>query len=210
MPRRRIIVDLSDRHLYLLEDNRVVRGFLVGIGKILDGVVQAGIRDSRDEQPGVHRQEGLQGLHPDVQRRRAATRESGAHWHARDDSGMRRHSLRRVSFVCPWVNGCDRRMFLKVGTVPSVHHQWICTDNPLMLSSLRIKGELSKPSVLLGGQIVAHTVQQLESPQRASFHQTRGEHCDYTCTLHAVCWTARRRSHEGWCNSPRNSAFRNR
>jgi lipoprotein-anchoring transpeptidase ErfK/SrfK len=35
MPRRRIIVDLSDRHLYLLEDNRVVRGFLVGIGKIL-------------------------------------------------------------------------------------------------------------------------------------------------------------------------------
>ncbi|MCL6598952.1 L,D-transpeptidase [Alicyclobacillus macrosporangiidus] len=35
MPRRRIIVDLSDRHLYLLEDDKVVRGFLVGIGKIL-------------------------------------------------------------------------------------------------------------------------------------------------------------------------------
>jgi lipoprotein-anchoring transpeptidase ErfK/SrfK len=35
MPRRRIIVDLSDRHLYLLEDDKVVRGFLVGIGKML-------------------------------------------------------------------------------------------------------------------------------------------------------------------------------
>ncbi|WP_074956427.1 L,D-transpeptidase [Alicyclobacillus macrosporangiidus] len=35
MPRRRMIVDLSDRHLYLLEDDKVVRGFLVGIGKML-------------------------------------------------------------------------------------------------------------------------------------------------------------------------------
>ncbi|SFV06912.1 L,D-transpeptidase catalytic domain [Alicyclobacillus macrosporangiidus] len=30
-----MIVDLSDRHLYLLEDDKVVRGFLVGIGKML-------------------------------------------------------------------------------------------------------------------------------------------------------------------------------
>ncbi|SDW85597.1 L,D-transpeptidase [Paenibacillus sp. CF384] len=35
MPNYRIIVDLSDRHLYLLDDNIVVRGFPVGIGKML-------------------------------------------------------------------------------------------------------------------------------------------------------------------------------
>lgn len=35
MPRYRIIVDLSDRMLYVLEENTVVRGFPVGIGKIL-------------------------------------------------------------------------------------------------------------------------------------------------------------------------------
>ena len=31
----RIIVDLSDRHLYLLDDNVDVRGFPVGIGAVL-------------------------------------------------------------------------------------------------------------------------------------------------------------------------------
>ncbi|ULL19940.1 L,D-transpeptidase [Paenibacillus sp. H1-7] len=35
MPMYRIIVDLSDRMLYLLNDDVVVRGFPVGIGKIL-------------------------------------------------------------------------------------------------------------------------------------------------------------------------------
>ncbi|WP_010275015.1 L,D-transpeptidase [Paenibacillus senegalensis] len=35
MPRYRIIVDLSDRQLYLLDENTVVRGFPVGIGKML-------------------------------------------------------------------------------------------------------------------------------------------------------------------------------
>jgi len=35
MPNYRIIVDLSDRMLYLLDDNTVIRGFPVGIGKIL-------------------------------------------------------------------------------------------------------------------------------------------------------------------------------
>lgn len=35
MPSYRIIVDLSDRHLYLLEGNVVIRGFLVGIGKMV-------------------------------------------------------------------------------------------------------------------------------------------------------------------------------
>lgn len=35
MPAYRIIVDLSDRRLYLLDHNSVVRGFPVGIGKIL-------------------------------------------------------------------------------------------------------------------------------------------------------------------------------
>ncbi|GAA0365641.1 L,D-transpeptidase [Bacillus horti] len=34
MPNYRIIVDLSDRQLYLLLNNRVVRGFPVGIGRI--------------------------------------------------------------------------------------------------------------------------------------------------------------------------------
>ncbi|MCR8630723.1 MULTISPECIES: L,D-transpeptidase [Paenibacillus] len=32
---RRIIVDLSDRMLYLLDDNKVIRGFPIGIGKEL-------------------------------------------------------------------------------------------------------------------------------------------------------------------------------
>ncbi|MFD1774522.1 L,D-transpeptidase [Paenibacillus rhizophilus] len=35
MPNYRIIVDLSDRKLYLLDNNKVVRGFPVGIGKML-------------------------------------------------------------------------------------------------------------------------------------------------------------------------------
>lgn len=35
MPKYRIIVDLSDRQLYLLDGNVVVRGFPVGIGKML-------------------------------------------------------------------------------------------------------------------------------------------------------------------------------
>ncbi|GBG06209.1 hypothetical protein B1748_09870 [Paenibacillus sp. MY03] len=35
MPYRRIIIDLSDRHLYLLEDNTVVRGYPVGIGRMV-------------------------------------------------------------------------------------------------------------------------------------------------------------------------------
>lgn len=35
MPNNRIIVDLSDRQLYLLEGNQVVRGFPVGIGKMV-------------------------------------------------------------------------------------------------------------------------------------------------------------------------------
>ncbi|NGM81010.1 L,D-transpeptidase [Paenibacillus sp. 7124] len=35
MPNYRIIVDLSDRMLYLLDNNKVVRGFPVGIGKML-------------------------------------------------------------------------------------------------------------------------------------------------------------------------------
>lgn len=35
MPYRRIIVSLSQRHLYLLEDDIVVRGFPVGIGRML-------------------------------------------------------------------------------------------------------------------------------------------------------------------------------
>lgn len=35
MPQYRIIVDLSDRNLYLLDGNRVVRQFPVGIGKML-------------------------------------------------------------------------------------------------------------------------------------------------------------------------------
>lgn len=34
MPSYRIIVDLSDRHLYLLDGNTVVRGYPVGIGKL--------------------------------------------------------------------------------------------------------------------------------------------------------------------------------
>lgn len=36
MPNLRIIVDLSQRMLYLLEDNIVVRGFPVGIGSVLN------------------------------------------------------------------------------------------------------------------------------------------------------------------------------
>lgn len=36
MPNLRIIVDLSQRMLYLLEDNIVVRGFPVGIGSMLN------------------------------------------------------------------------------------------------------------------------------------------------------------------------------
>lgn len=35
MPNYRIIVDLSDRMLYLLDNNTVVRGFPVGIGTML-------------------------------------------------------------------------------------------------------------------------------------------------------------------------------
>ncbi|MDG0871231.1 L,D-transpeptidase [Paenibacillus thiaminolyticus] len=35
MPSYRIIVDLSDRMLYLLDGNRVVRGYPVGIGKMV-------------------------------------------------------------------------------------------------------------------------------------------------------------------------------
>jgi len=35
VPKYRIIVDLSDRQLYLLDGDVVVRGFLVGIGKML-------------------------------------------------------------------------------------------------------------------------------------------------------------------------------
>lgn len=35
MPKYRIIVDLSDRNLYLLDGNRVVRQFPVGVGKML-------------------------------------------------------------------------------------------------------------------------------------------------------------------------------
>ncbi|MDT3424667.1 lipoprotein-anchoring transpeptidase ErfK/SrfK [Paenibacillus forsythiae] len=35
MPNYRIIVDLSQRMLYLLDNNKVVRGFPVGIGKML-------------------------------------------------------------------------------------------------------------------------------------------------------------------------------
>lgn len=35
MPDYRIIVDLSDRALYLLDGNNVLRGFPVGIGKML-------------------------------------------------------------------------------------------------------------------------------------------------------------------------------
>lgn len=35
MPDYRIIVDLSDRRLYLLDGNKVVKSFPVGIGKIL-------------------------------------------------------------------------------------------------------------------------------------------------------------------------------
>lgn len=32
---RRIIIDLSEFHLYLLENDKVIRGFLIGIGKVL-------------------------------------------------------------------------------------------------------------------------------------------------------------------------------
>ncbi|WNR46782.1 L,D-transpeptidase [Paenibacillus roseipurpureus] len=35
MPKYRIIVDLSDRMLYLLDGNIVVRGFPIGVGKML-------------------------------------------------------------------------------------------------------------------------------------------------------------------------------
>lgn len=35
MPNYRIIVDLSDRMLYLLDNNKVIRGFPVGIGTML-------------------------------------------------------------------------------------------------------------------------------------------------------------------------------
>ncbi|MEW9701388.1 L,D-transpeptidase [Paenibacillus sp. SI8] len=35
MPKYRIIVDLTDFMLYLLDNNRVVRGFPVGIGKMV-------------------------------------------------------------------------------------------------------------------------------------------------------------------------------
>ncbi|BFH14922.1 L,D-transpeptidase [Paenibacillus melissococcoides] len=35
MPSYRIIVDLSDRMLYLLDGNRVVRGYPIGIGKMV-------------------------------------------------------------------------------------------------------------------------------------------------------------------------------
>jgi len=35
MPNNRIIVDLSDRNLYLLDGDRVIRSFPVGIGKML-------------------------------------------------------------------------------------------------------------------------------------------------------------------------------
>lgn len=35
MPAKRIIVDLSDRQLYLLENNVVVRGYPIGVGAML-------------------------------------------------------------------------------------------------------------------------------------------------------------------------------
>ncbi|WP_058301370.1 L,D-transpeptidase [Gorillibacterium timonense] len=35
MPLRRIIIDLSNRHLYLLENNIVIRGYPVGIGRMV-------------------------------------------------------------------------------------------------------------------------------------------------------------------------------
>jgi lipoprotein-anchoring transpeptidase ErfK/SrfK len=35
MPKRRIIVDISNRHLYVLENDKVIRGFPVGIGAIV-------------------------------------------------------------------------------------------------------------------------------------------------------------------------------
>jgi lipoprotein-anchoring transpeptidase ErfK/SrfK len=37
MPKYRIIVDLSDFRLYLLDENKVVKEFPVGIGKMLSG-----------------------------------------------------------------------------------------------------------------------------------------------------------------------------
>lgn len=35
MPNYRIIIDLSDRRLYLLDENTVVRSYLVGIGRMV-------------------------------------------------------------------------------------------------------------------------------------------------------------------------------
>jgi lipoprotein-anchoring transpeptidase ErfK/SrfK len=35
MPKYRIIVDLSDRRLYVLDGNRVIRGYPLGIGKMV-------------------------------------------------------------------------------------------------------------------------------------------------------------------------------
>ncbi|MCF8564207.1 L,D-transpeptidase [Alicyclobacillus tolerans] len=40
MPTRRIIVDLSDRKLYLLEGKSVIRGFSVGIGQVVSRTPQ--------------------------------------------------------------------------------------------------------------------------------------------------------------------------
>ena len=40
MPTRRIIIDLSDRQLYLLEDDTVIRAFPVGIGRMVTATPQ--------------------------------------------------------------------------------------------------------------------------------------------------------------------------
>ncbi|MHA6529028.1 L,D-transpeptidase [Paenibacillus sp. BAC0078] len=50
MPNYRIIVDLSQRMLYLLDDNTVIRGFPVGIGKMLT-VTPAGEYTIINKQP---------------------------------------------------------------------------------------------------------------------------------------------------------------
>ncbi|WP_019910695.1 L,D-transpeptidase [Paenibacillus sp. HW567] len=50
MPNYRIIVDLSQRMLYLLDDNTMIRGFPVGIGKILT-VTPAGEYTIINKQP---------------------------------------------------------------------------------------------------------------------------------------------------------------
>ncbi|WP_438434532.1 L,D-transpeptidase [Gorillibacterium sp. sgz500922] len=40
MPTRRIIIDLSDRQLYLLDDDTVIRAFPVGIGRMVTATPQ--------------------------------------------------------------------------------------------------------------------------------------------------------------------------